>query len=71
MLDIFNNTWVFLIAGFILFIIIRKIYNFNQPFDETKFIEQFKNQQKLKKKFTFDNIHKGLPTIASYYVGII
>ena len=39
-------------------------------FDEIKFIEQFKNQQKLKKKFTFDNIHKGLPTLASYYVGL-
>ena len=70
MFEIFNNIWVLLLALFLLYAIYKKITNLNKPFDESKFIEQFKNQKRLKKKFNFKNLHKGLPTIASYYIGI-
>lgn len=70
MLDRFNNIWVFLISAILLFAIIKKLFNLNKPFDETKFMEQYKNQQKLQEKFSADFIKKSLPKLASYYVGI-
>jgi hypothetical protein len=70
MLDWFNNYWIIIISCILLFIIIRKIYNLNKPFDENRFIEQYKNQLKLKENFSLSSIPKGLPKIASYYVGL-
>ena len=70
MFEIFNNIWVLLLGLFLLYTIYNKIKNLNKPFNESKFIEQFKNQKRLKKKFNLNYLHKGLPTIASYYVGI-
>jgi hypothetical protein len=70
MFEIFNNIWVLIFGLFLLYAIYKKIKNLNKPFDELKFIEQFKNQKRLKKKINFTNLQKGLPTIASYYVGI-
>jgi len=70
MFEIFNCIWIFIFGLFLLYIIYKKIKNLDKPFDESKFIEQCKNQKRLKKKLNFNNLHKGLPTIASYYVGI-
>jgi hypothetical protein len=70
MLDVFNSGWGIIIALIIFCIILRKLYYMNEPFDQTKFVEQFKNQKKLKKQFNLDIIKKGLPTLASYYVGL-
>ncbi len=70
MLEIFNNPWVILICVFLIYSIYRKIKNLSKPLEETKFIEQMKNQQKLKKHFSLTNIVNNLPTMASYYVGI-
>ncbi len=70
MLEIFNNPWIILVCTFLIYCIYKKIKNLNKPLEETKFIEQMKNQQKLKKKFNFNNIVKNLPNMAEYYVGI-
>ncbi len=70
MLECFNNPWVMVIAFFLLYAIYKKIINMNKPFDENRFIEQYKNQEKLKKNLTLDHVIKGLPNIASYYVGL-
>jgi hypothetical protein len=70
MFEIFNNIWVLVIGLFLLYTIYKKIKNLDKPFDESKFIEQYKNQRRLKKKINFTTLQKGLPTIASYYVGI-
>ncbi len=70
MIDKFNNIWVIIISIILLFIIIKKIINLNKPFDESRFIEQYKNQEKLKKKFNIKSLHQSLPKLASYYVGI-
>jgi hypothetical protein len=70
MLDRFNNIWVILICIILAFFIIKKIYNFNKPFDEKRFIEQYINQQKLKEKFSLEAIPQSLPKLASYYVGL-
>lgn len=70
MLDRFNNIWVLVISAVIFISVIRKIINLNKPFDEKKFIEQYQNQRKLKNKFNLDNVHKGIPKLASYYVGL-
>jgi hypothetical protein len=70
MFEIFNNSWLILICGFLIYSIYKKIKNLNKPIEETKFIEQFKNQQKLKKNFNLNNIVTRLPDVASYYVGI-
>jgi len=50
MLDCFNNFWVIFIAAILLFFIIKKIINLNKPFNHNKFIKQYYNQIKLKKK---------------------
>ncbi len=70
MIDKFNNIWVIIISVILLFIIIKKIINLNEPFDEGRFIEQYKNQEKLKKKFNMKSIQQSLPKLASYYVGL-
>ena len=70
MLDKFNNIWIILLSILLLIIIVRKIINLNKPFDETRFIEQYKNQIKLKKQFNIGAIQKNIPKLASYYVGL-
>ena len=70
MFEIFNNPWIILICIFLIYSIYKKIKNLNKPLNQTKFIEQLQNQQKIKKKFNFYNIVTKLPTVASYYVGI-
>ena len=70
MLDKFNNIWVIIISIIILLIIIKKIYNLNKPFDEKRFVEQYRNQIKLKNNFSLKSIPKTLPKLASYYVGL-
>ena len=70
-LNLFNNYWIILLSLLILYIIIKKILNFNKYFDEEKFIKQYKNQQKLENKFKNLNIFEGIPLLTSYYVGLI
>ena len=70
MLELFNNPWTILICAFLIWCIYKKIKNLNKPLEETQFIEQMKNQQKLKKKFNINNLVKNLPNMAEYYVGI-
>jgi hypothetical protein len=70
MLDYLNNIWVLLICLIIFIIIVKKICNLNQPFDEDRYILQEQNQEKLKKKFNLNNIHTVIPTLTSYYVGL-
>jgi hypothetical protein len=70
MLQLFNNIWVIGISLIILYVIINKILNFNKCFDQDKFIKQYKNEQKLKKKFKNWDISKGIPLLTSYYIGI-
>ena len=70
MFEIFNCIGIFIFGLFLLYIIYKKIKNLDKPFDESKFIEQCKNRKRLKKKINLNNLHKGLPAIASYYVGI-
>ena len=70
MIDSFNNIWVIIIAIILLFVIIRKLINLNKPFDEERFINQYKNQIKLKKNFKLDSLPEQIPTIASYWVGL-
>lgn len=66
----FNNFWVILICVILVMLIGKKIYNLNKPFDEKRFVEQYINQQKLKKKFSLNNIPQSLPKLAEYYVGL-
>jgi len=70
MLDKFNNVWIILLAFILLFVIIKKIVNLNKPFDEKRFIQQYKNQLKLRKQFNIDIIQKNIPKLTSYYVGL-
>lgn len=70
MLENLNNIWILLISIFILYIIIYKIININEPLDDIKYIEKLLNQKKLKKKINFDSIKKNLPNIATYYFGL-
>lgn len=72
MLDCLNSWWVFVICAILFFFICKKISNLFRPFDEHRFIEQQKNQEKLKKKLgmTFNNITTSIPQLTSYYVGI-
>ena len=66
----FNNIWSILVVLFLIFAIYKKIKNLNKPYDENKFIIQYQNQIKLRKKFNLSNFMKNVPTVASYYVGI-
>jgi len=70
MLEKFNNIWVILLSILLLWIIVRKIINLNKPFDEKRFIQQYKNQLKLRKQFNIDIIQKNIPKLTSYYVGL-
>lgn len=70
MLDNFNNIWVILICIVLIFFIVRKIIKLNKPFDEERFIEQYKNQQKLGEKFSMISFQKSLPKLTSFYLGI-
>ena len=70
MLEKFNNIWVILLSILLLYVIVRKIINLNKPFDEKRFIQQYKNQLKLKKQLNIDIIQKNIPKLTSYYVGL-
>ena len=70
MFEIFNNPWIILIIIFLIYSIYNKIKNLNKPLNQTKFIEQLQNQQKIKKNFNFNNIVTKLPILTSYYVGL-
>jgi len=70
MFEIFNNPWFILVCAFLIYSIYKKVKNLNKPLKETKFIEQMKNQQKLKKKINFNNLMTNLPQMTSYYVGL-
>jgi hypothetical protein len=70
MLEKFNNIWVILLSILLLYVIVRKIINLNKPFDEKRFIQQYKNQLKLRKQFNIDIIQKNIPKLTSYYVGL-
>ena len=70
MLDKFNNMWIILLSILLLWIIVRKIINLNKPFDETRFIKQYKNQIRLKKQFNINIIQKNIPKLTSYYIGL-
>ena len=65
-----NNIWGIVFVLILVYAIYKKIKNLNKPYDEEKFIIQYKNQLKLRKKFNLSNFMKNVPTVASYYVGI-
>jgi len=70
MLDKLNNIWIILLSILLLAVIVRKIINLNKPFDESRFIEQYKNQIRLQKQFNIQSIQKNIPKLTSYYVGL-
>ena len=70
MLDKLNNIWIILLSILLLYVIVRKIINLNKPFDEKRFIEQYKNQLKLRKQLNIEIIQKNIPKLTSYYVGL-
>jgi hypothetical protein len=70
MLDCLNNFWVIIICLILFFVIIQKICNLNKPFDEQKFLIQFQNQEKLKKKLNLNSIHDVIPKLTNFYVGV-
>ena len=55
----FNNIWSILVVLFLIFAIYKKIKNLNKPYDENKFIIQYQNQIKLRKKFNLSNFNFG------------
>ena len=59
-----------IIILFLIYSIYKKIKNLDKPFDKKKFIVQYQNQKKLKKKVSLPNFMKNIPSLASYYVGI-
>ena len=59
-----------IIILFLIYSIYKKIKNFNKPFDEKKFIVQYKNQKKLRQKVSLPSLMKNMPTLTSYYIGI-
>jgi hypothetical protein len=70
MFEFLNNIWIFIIAGFILYIIIIKLIYMDKPFNTVKYIEQYKNRKKLEKKLNFNYLKKEFPAIANYYFGV-
>jgi hypothetical protein len=70
MLECLNSWWVFIICAILFFFICKKTYNLFRPFDEYRFIEQQKNQEKLKKKLSSFDITSAIPKLTSYYVGV-
>jgi hypothetical protein len=69
-MDCLNNWWILIICAIVFFVIVRKIYNLFQPFDEHRFLLQCMNQEKLKKKFTLNSVPDMIPSLTSYYIGI-
>jgi hypothetical protein len=65
-----NNIWGIIIILILIYAIYKKISNLDKPYDEEKFIIQYRNQKRLEKKINIPNLMKNMPTIASYYVGI-
>jgi hypothetical protein len=59
-----------IIILFLIYSIYKKIKNLNKPFDEEKFIIQYRNQKKLRRQVNLPNIMKNIPSLTSYYVGI-
>jgi hypothetical protein len=70
MLNKFNNYWVLLFCFILFLYIIKQLCNLNKPFDEERFIKQYINQRKIKKQINTELLHKSLPLLTSYYVGI-
>jgi hypothetical protein len=70
MLEKFNNIWIILLSILLLYVIVRKIINLNKPFDENRFIQQYRNQLKLKKQLNINIIQQNIPKLTSYYVGL-
>ena len=70
MLDCMNNWWIILICGILFFVIIKKIYNLTQPFDEYHFLLQCKNQEKLKQKLNLNDVPSMVPSLTSFYLGL-
>ncbi len=70
MLDKLNNIWIILLSILLLVVIVRKIINLNEPFDELRFIEKYKNQIRLQKQFNIKIIQKNIPKLTSYYIGL-
>ncbi len=68
MFQFLNNFWVMIFSVFLLYIIVNKIVYINEPFNEKKYIEQYINQEKIKKKINFNFFKQKLPDIAYYYL---
>lgn len=68
MFQFLNNFWAMIIAIFLLYIIVTKINCINEPFNERKFIEQYINSEKIKKKINLSYLKQKLPDIAYYYL---
>jgi hypothetical protein len=66
-----NNIWGFIIMLILILIIYIKISNLNKPYNKDKILMQYKNQINDEFKINLPNLMKNIPTIASYYVGII
>jgi len=64
------NLWLLLLSIILLYIIIKKIINFEEPFNEKLFIEKYNNYKKLEEKINFKNIKENLPLLTSYYIGL-
>ena len=59
-----------IIILFLIYSIYKKIKNLSKPFDEEKFIIQYRNQKKLRRQVNLPNIMKNIPSLTSYYIGI-
>jgi hypothetical protein len=70
MLNLFNNKWILLISIIIIYVVIKKIYYLNKPFNEEKFIKQQINKNKLKNKIKNIDIQSELYKGLSYYIGL-
>uniref|UniRef100_A0A6C0EEH7 Uncharacterized protein n=1 Tax=viral metagenome TaxID=1070528 RepID=A0A6C0EEH7_9ZZZZ len=78
MLEVFNNFWVIIISTILIFIIIKKIYNFFEYQKDEIDINEYLikkeiseiNSEKLKKKLSIDNIKMNVSDITSYYLGV-
>jgi hypothetical protein len=78
MLEVFNNFWVIIISTILIFIIIKKIYNFFEYQKDEIDINEYLikkeiseiSSEKLKKKLSIDNIKMNVSNITSYYLGV-
>jgi hypothetical protein len=64
------NLWLILLSIILLYIIIKKIINFEKPFNEKLFIEKYNNYKKLEEKINLNNVKENLPLLTSYYIGL-